>query len=216
MKPRNMAPMIYEKVSEGIMTYDVYSRLAKERILFLKEPIDGDISSDLVASLFWLDSLNSTQDITIYINSPGGTVCDGLFTIYDTLQFVKSPIKTVCIGEAYSGAAVILAAGTKGKRLAYPNARIMIHSVQTSGMSGAQHEIQKEAEMTRELNESLMEILARHAGQPLSKVRKDCMEDKYMTAKQALQYGIIDEIVKPYKENPPLVETKSKKKKSLP
>jgi ATP-dependent Clp protease protease subunit len=206
MKSKNMNPMIYEKTKDGEAIYDVYSRLVKERILFLAEEIEAELATTLTATLFWLDSQSSTQEITLYINSPGGTVSDGLLTIYDTLQVIKAPVRTICIGEAYSGAAVILAAGTKGRRLAYPNAKIMIHPIQVGELSGSQPEIEKEAKRIKKLNSSLIELIARHSGQSLKKVRKDCQTDKFMSADEALEYGLIDEIVKPSKKVPELYE----------
>ncbi len=201
-----MNPTIYETTTDGEVVYDIYSRLIKERILFLSEEIDANIATMLTATLFWLDSQDSTQEIEIYINSPGGTVSDGLLTIYDTFQVIKSPIKTICIGEAYSGAAVILAAGTHGKRLAYPNAKIMIHPIQVSEISGSQPEIEKEAKRIRKLNTSVIELIARHTGKSLKRVKKDCQTEKFMNADEALEYGIIDDIVKPNKTIPPLYE----------
>lgn len=206
MRSKNMNPMIYEKTKDGEAIYDVYSRLVKERILFLSEEIDADLATMLTATLFWLDSQSSTQEIKLYINSPGGTVSDGLFTIYDTLQVIKAPVKTICIGEAYSGAAVILAAGTKGKRLAYTNSKIMIHPIQVSEISGSQPEIEKESKRIKQLNSQVIELIARHTGNTLKKVKKDCQTEKFMSASEALNYGIIDDIVKPNKEIPALNE----------
>lgn len=187
-----------------------YSKLTKYRVLFITQELDSNVSTDIAAALHLLD-LQSHDEITIYINSPGGMIADGLLTIYDTMQTIHSPIRTVCIGEAYSGAAVLLAAGTKGKRYAYPSAQIMIHSVQVSEVSGTHSELMEEAKRVNKMNNSLMETIARHTGQSLSKVKKDCKGDKYMLAEEALKYGIIDEILKPTKELPELITKKSRK-----
>ena len=150
---------ISEKTQRGETFYDVYSRLAKDRILFLspaygKTSIDGEVATTLTAALLFLDMQNSKKEIQIFINSPGGTVANGLFTIYDTMQYIKSPIKTVCIGQAYSAASLILGAGTKGKRKAYENAEIMIHEVQ-AGFSGSAAETERESKRIKRLNSKL-------------------------------------------------------------
>lgn len=195
---------VSEPQSNLINFDDIYAKLAKERILFLCEDIGADIATSLTAHLFWLDSLNSDLDITLCINSHGGSVSDGLLTIYDTMQYIKAPIKTICIGEAYSAAAIILASGTKGKRLAYPNSKIMIHTIQVSDIFGSTSDLEKESKMVKKLNQSLMEIIARYTGQSLKKVKRDCKEDLYMDAQEALDYGIIDEIIIPFKSIPEL------------
>src|SRR3989304_5795572 len=145
---RNINPMIFEKTRDGEYLYDVYSRLIKERIVFLAEEIDSSVATTIAATLLLLDSQNSTKDICLYINSPGGTVCDGLFTIYDTMNFIKLPIQTVCIGEGMSSAAVILSAGTPGKRLAFANSHIMIHEV-SSSMEGSGSTLEREAKQMK-------------------------------------------------------------------
>lgn len=195
---KNIHPMIYEKTRDGEMLYDVFSRLVKERIVFLAEEITADVGTTVAATFLFLDSQNSSKDISLYINSPGGTVCDGLLTIYDTMQYIKSPIKTVNIGEAYSAAAVILAAGSKGKRFAYPNSNVMIHEIQ-SGIMGSTNEIKREAARLDMLNNRMMKIIADHTGQSFERVLADCKQDKYFTAEEALEYGLIDAIVKPIK-----------------
>lgn len=195
----------FEEESSGPSeNFDIYNNLAQERILFLSGDIIGDVANKLVAWLLWLDKKSPTEDITIYINSDGGNITNGLMTVYDTFQSINAPIKTVCIGEAYSSAAVLLAAGSKGKRFAYPNSIIMIHAVQVSDISGDQAQLEDEYKRTKKLNASLMELTARHSGQSLTKVKRDCGKDKYMTAQEALEYGLIDEIVKPNKEIPAL------------
>lgn len=182
---------------------NVYNKLANQRVLFLAGDITAEIANKLVAYLLLFDN-QSSEEITFYINSSGGDIIDGLLPIYDTFQYIKAPIRTICIGQAYSCAAIILAAGTKGRRFAYPNADIMIHTVQVTDISGTQSELEEESKRTKKLNASLMEMIARHTGQSLRKVKRDCQEDRYMTSQEALEYGIIDEVIKPSKEIPEL------------
>lgn len=194
-----------EELIPRIEVYNkIYSQLIEERILYLCTPIEAISASTLSAYLISLSRTDPEKEITIYINSPGGDIIDGLITIYDTMQAIPTPIKTICIGEAFSSAAVILSAGSKGKRYAYQNARIMIHSIQTEVAYSSQQEFEKEFKRTKKLNDWLLETVARHTGQTLRKIRKDCKEDKFMTAEEALKYGIIDEIIAPLKEIPPL------------
>jgi len=200
-----MLPNVYENINNVVVKCDIYSRLARERTLFLYEEIDSAVASDMSATLLYLDSIDSSQDITVYINSPGGTVSDGFFTIYDTFRQIRSPIKTICCGEACSAAAFLLACGDHGKRLAYPNVQIMIHNIQAYEISGSKTEIEEEVRQLGNMNRSLLEVFARHTGHPLSKVSKDCDFENYMTAKDALDYGIIDHILIPYKKVPPLI-----------
>lgn len=174
---------------------NIYSRLASERIIFISQEIDGVLATEKSATLLWLDKVDPNKEITIYINSIGGSVTDGLLTIYDTMQVIKAPVKTVCIGEAYSSAAILLASGSQGLRFAFPNARIMIHGIQVDDVSGTQKGIEDELKKVKSLNQSLMEILARHTGQRLNKVKKDCIEDKYFSSKEAIKYGLIDGII---------------------
>jgi len=212
----NITPMIYEKTRDGEALYDVFSRLVKERIVFLAEEINAEVGTTVSATLLFLDKQNSTKDISLYINSPGGSVCDGLYTIYDTMQFIKSPIRTVNIGEAYSAAAVLLAAGSKGKRSAYANSNTMIHQVQISGdFSGSSSDMEEESKRVKLLNNRIMTTIARHAGQTFSKVKSDCLEDLYLTAEEALEYGLIDSIIKPTKSLPDLVSKKKVVKKNI-
>ena len=193
------------QVQPNTDSFDVFSLLIKERILFLSQEIDGEIATSIAAKLFLLDRQSQDEEITLYINSSGGTIENGLLTIYDTLQFIRAPVKTVCIGEAYSSAAVILAAGTRGRRYAYPSARILIHSVQVDDMSGNQKEIEDESRRIKELNQKLMMIIARHTGQDLNKVRRDCKKDKYFSPDQAIKYGLIDHVIQPFKEIPDII-----------
>lgn len=194
---------VYEiPVSLPCPNCDIFGQLARDRNLFIYHDIDGHIATTLVAHLLWLDLQDSETEITIYINSIGGTVSNGLLTIYDTMQNINAPIRTICIGEAYSGAAVLLSAGTKSRRFSYPNAKIMIHAIQAYDIGGSQSEVEKESKRIKFMNQSLMELMARHTGQSLTKIKRDCVEDKYFTAKEALDYGLIDNIIKPVKKIP--------------
>jgi ATP-dependent Clp protease protease subunit len=212
LSPKNITPLIFEKTKDGEILYDVYSRLQKERIIFLSEEIDADVGTSIAATLLWLDH-QSDKDISLYINTNGGTVSDGLFTIYDTMQYIKSPIQTVVIGEAYSAGAVILAAGSPGKRMAFPNAEIMLHEVQ-SEVGGSGSEIAKESKRLQRMGDTLYEIVARHTGQTVDKIKDDCSEDFFLTAKEALAYGLIDKIVKPSKDSLPLRASKKRVKRA--
>lgn len=176
-------------------SFDVISRLVKDRILFLTDEVEIGVATELVAALLYLDLQNPDKEITIYINSQGGDTQSGLLTIYDTMQFIKSPVKTICIGEAYSSAAVLLASGTKGLRFAAPNSKIMIHSLQLGNLSGTQQEIEEETKLCKKLNDTVMKIIASHTGQNIKKVKRDCLKDKYFTAEEAIKYGLIDGIV---------------------
>lgn len=180
---------------------NIYSQLIKERILFLSEDIEPTFASWIAANLIWLD-LTSNDSITIYINSCGGDVNGGLLTIYDTIQTLKSPIKTICIGEAYSSAAIILSAGTKGFRFAYPNAKIMIHAVSSPEISGTQKEIEAESKRIKQLNDALMKLIAKHTGQKVSRVKRDCLKDKYFGADEAVKYGLVDHIIDSQQKEP--------------
>lgn len=211
LSPKNITPLIFEKTKDGEILYDVYSRLQKERIIFLSEEIDADVGTSIAATLLWLDH-QSDKDISLYINTNGGTVSDGLFTIYDTMQYIKSPIQTVVIGEAYSAGAVILAAGSPGKRMAFPNAEIMLHEVQ-SEVGGSGSEIEKESQRLQRMGDTLYEIVARHTGQTVKKIKDDCSEDFFLTAKEALAYGLIDKIVRPSKDLLPLRASKKRAKR---
>lgn len=200
----NINPMIYEKTRDGEVYYDVFSRLVKNRIVFLadSEGIDAETATSLVATLLFLDGQSKTKEISIYINSPGGTVSDGLFAIYDCIQFISAPIKTVVMGEACSAAGVLLVAGSQGKRFAMENASIMLHELQVSGMSGTGSEIQREAERVRRMNDKIIQIIANHSGQTFEKVKNDLKNDKWFTAEEALEYGLIDGIIKKTKTTP--------------
>lgn len=187
--------LINEKTKDSEGVYDVYSRLLQDRIIFLHEEIDSEVASRIIASILYLNKQDSQKDISVYINSIGGEAESGL-AIYDVFQFITAPIKTICVGRACSAAADLLASGSRGKRLASANAEIMIHSVQVE-LSGSNKEIQEEAARLRKFSKRSNEILSLHTGQPIEKIAKDCETDKYMTAQEALEYGIIDRILSP-------------------
>jgi len=198
-------PMIYEKTRDGEMLYDVYSRLIKERIVFLADEVDVEVATTVAATFLFLDSQSKTKPISLYINSPGGSVHDGLFTIYDAINYIECPVKTVCLGEAASAAATILAAGSPGMRFATPNSLIMIHQLQISDLSGKGTDVAKEAERIKEWNERLFQTLARHTGHTTEEIAQVCRDDTYFNAKQAKEFGLIDEIVEPKKKIPDLI-----------
>lgn len=200
MAYRCMFPIAASEKSTEIYQ-DVFSRLITERIVFLSQEIDAEVATEKAATLLLLNKLDATKEITLYINSSGGFVQDGLLTIYDTLQLISAPVRTICMGEAYSSAAIILAAGSKGRRMAYPSARIMIHNLQVEEMSGTQKQIEEESRRIKDLNHTLMQIISQHTGQPLKKVRRDCEKDKYFTPQEAIKYGLIDGIVTPLKHD---------------
>jgi ATP-dependent Clp protease protease subunit len=186
--------MVVEKTQFGERAYDIYSRLLVDRIIFIGGPIDDHVADLVMAQLLFLDAEDPKKDISIYINSPGGVVTAGM-AIYDTIQYIKSNVSTICIGQAASAAAVLLAAGTKGKRFALPNARVMIHQV----MGGAEGQATDVEIQTREIvriKKAINEIMAKHTGQTITKIEKDTDRDFYMTAQEAKKYGIIDQVIK--------------------
>lgn len=191
----NLIPTVIEKSPYGERAYDIYSRLLKDRIIFLGGPIIDPVANSVIAQLLFLASTNPNKDIQLYINSPGGILTSAL-AIYDTIQYVKCPVSTVCIGSAASGAAVLLAAGSKGKRLSLPNAQILLHQVAISGVSGEAVEVEIAAKQILKLKEKVNKILAKHTGQPLEKLEKDTDRDFYLSAEEAKEYGIIDEVIK--------------------
>ena len=193
MKMSSLVPMIIEQSERGERAYDIYSRLLKDRIIFIGSVIDDDIANLIVAQILFLQMEDPDKDINIYINSPGGAVTAGL-AIYDTMQFVKCPISTYCIGQASSMAAVLLAAGTKGKRYVLPHTRIMIHQP-WGGVQGAAADINIQAREILRLRERINEILAKHTGQKLEKIEKDTDRDFFMSSQEAKEYGIVDEVV---------------------
>ncbi|MCI5502002.1 MAG: ATP-dependent Clp endopeptidase proteolytic subunit ClpP [Lachnospiraceae bacterium] len=186
-------PYVIEKTSSGERSYDIYSRLLQERIIFLSNEVNDDIASLVVSQLLFLESQDSTKDIHLYINSPGGSVSAG-FAIYDTMNYVKCDVSTICMGLAASMGAFLLAGGAKGKRFALPNAEIMIHQP-SGGAKGQETEIRIVAEQILKTRNRLNEILAQNTGKPLDVIAADTERDNYMTAEEAKAYGIIDEIV---------------------
>jgi len=190
---QNLVPIVIEQSARGERAYDIYSRLLKERIIFLVGEIEPHMANLVIAQLLFLESENPDKDISIYINSPGGLVTAGL-AIYDTMQFVKPDISTLCIGQAASAAALLLSAGAKGKRYCLPNATVMIHQV-LGGYQGQGSDIEIHARETMRLGRLLNEILAKHTGQPFDQVKKDTDRDNFMDATQAIEYGLVDEIV---------------------
>ncbi len=188
-----LVPTVVESTNRGERAYDLYSRLLKENIIFLGTPIDDTIANLICAQLLHLESENADKDISIYINSPGGDIT-ALFAIYDTLSFIKNEISTICFGQAASAAAVILAAGTKGKRLALTHSRVLLH--QPWGQGGGQAtDIEIQAREIMRMKDLLNQILADHTGQPVDKIEKDTDRDFVMTATEAREYGIIDEVI---------------------
>lgn len=190
----NLIPTVIEKDGRGERAYDIYSRLLKERIIFLGGPIDDDVANTIIAQLLFLENSDPKKDIQIYINSPGGSVTSTM-AIYDAMQFVKSDISTVCVGMAASGAAVILAAGKKGKRFALPNSEVMIHQVAVSGVEGRASDIEISAKQIAKTKQKLNRILAKHTNQPVAKIEKDSDRDYYMSVQEAKEYGLIDSII---------------------
>lgn len=188
-------PYVIEQTPRGERAYDIYSRLLKDRIVFLGGPVMDDLANSIIAQLLFLEAEDPTKDIYLYINSPGGLVSAGL-AIYDTMQYLKSPINTICLGLGASIAALILCAGTKGKRMALPHARILIHQplLTGQGISGAAKDIEIEAREILETKNILNKILAKHTGQPLEKIEKDTERNFYMSAEEAKEYGLIDHV----------------------
>lgn len=189
-----LIPTVIEKTSYGERAYDIYSRLLKDRIIFIGGPIDDAVANSIIAQLLFLASQNSKEDIRLYINSPGGQVTSAL-AIYDTMQYVKPDVSTICVGMAASAAALLLAAGQKGKRMILPNGEVMIHQVM-GGAQGQATDIDIHARHILNIKKRLNEILAKHTGQNLSKVEKDAERDYFMSADEAKKYGLVDKIIK--------------------
>ena len=189
-----LIPMVVEQTSRGERAYDIYSRLLKDNIIFLGQPIDDNVSNLIIAQLLFLEAENPEKDISIYINSPGGSITSGL-AIYDTMQYVKPDIATICIGQAASMAAVLLAAGAKGKRYCLPNSRVLIHQPWLQGLGGQAADIDIHAKDILRMRHRLNEILANHTGQPLEKIEKDTDRDYILAAKEAQEYGLVDQVV---------------------
>jgi ATP-dependent Clp protease protease subunit len=188
-----LVPIVVEQSPRGERAYDIYSRLLKDRIVFIGTPIDDVVSNLIIAQLLFLQMEDPDKDISVYINSPGGSVTAGL-AIYDTMQFVKPDVATYCVGQASSMGAVLLAAGAKGKRFTLPNARIMIHQP-WGGVQGAAADISIQAKEILRLREKINEILAKHAGQAIEKIAKDTDRDYFMSAEEAKAYGLVDEVI---------------------
>ena len=205
-KAQILIPMVVEQTGRGERGYDIYSRLLKDRIVFIGTPIDDNVANLIIAQMLYLQSEDPAKDINLYINSPGGSVTSGL-AIYDTIQFVKCDVTTYCVGQAASMAAVLLAAGTKGKRLALPNARIMIHQP-WGGVQGQASDISIQAKEILRMRDRLNEILALHTGKPIENIAKDTDRDFFMSAAESRDYGLVDEVVKSRRD----VEKKTEKK----
>ncbi|HEY4826597.1 MAG TPA: ATP-dependent Clp endopeptidase proteolytic subunit ClpP [Solirubrobacteraceae bacterium] len=188
-----LVPMVVEQTSRGERAFDIYSRLLNERIIFLGTPVDDQIANLIVAQLLHLESEDPDKDISVYINSPGGSVYAGL-AIYDTMQFIKPDVQTICFGVAMSMGSLLLAGGAPGKRMALPNSRILIHQP-SGGFEGQAADIEIHARETLELRRHVDEIYARHTGQSLESVHDDMDRDRYFTAEQALEYGLIDRVI---------------------
>lgn len=189
----NLVPIVVEQSARGERAYDIYSRLLKERVIFIVGPIDDYMANVVVAQLLFLESDNPDKDINVYINSPGGVVTAGL-AIYDTMQFLKPDVSTMCIGQACSMGAFLLAAGAPGKRYSLPNSRVMIHQP-LGGFSGQASDIDIHAREILKMRDKLNEILARHTGQPIERVATDTDRDNFMSAAEAAKYGLIDKVV---------------------
>jgi ATP-dependent Clp protease protease subunit len=189
-----LVPMVVEQTNRGERAYDIYSRLLRDSIIFIGTPIDDNVANLVIAQLLFLEAEDPERDISLYINSPGGVITAGL-AIYDTLQFIKNDVTTICVGQAASMAAVLLAAGTPKKRFALPHAKILIHQPWLSGLQGQATDIEIHAKDILHMRASLNKILSRHANQPIERIEKDVERDYIMTAEQAKDYGIIDEVI---------------------
>ncbi|HSD67929.1 MAG TPA: ATP-dependent Clp endopeptidase proteolytic subunit ClpP [Woeseiaceae bacterium] len=189
----NLVPMVVEQTARGERAYDIYSRLLKERVVFVVGPVEDYMANLVVAQLLYLESENPDKDIHLYINSPGGSVTSGL-SIYDTMQFVSCEVSTICVGQAASMGALLLAGGTTGKRFALPHSRIMVHQP-SAGFSGQATDIDIHAREVLELKRRLNEIMARHTGQTIDQIEKDLERDNFMSGEQAVKYGLIDTVL---------------------
>ncbi|WP_343162722.1 ATP-dependent Clp endopeptidase proteolytic subunit ClpP [Oleiagrimonas sp. C23AA] len=190
----NLVPMVVEQTARGERSFDIYSRLLKERVVFLVGPVDDHMANLVVAQLLFLESENPDKDISLYINSPGGSVTAGL-AIYDTMQFLKPDVSTMCIGQAASMGALLLTAGAAGKRYSLPHSRVMIHQPWAGGISGQATDIEIHAREILAMRERLNAILAQHTGQPVEQIARDTERDRFMSADEAKQYGLIDAVL---------------------
>jgi ATP-dependent Clp protease, protease subunit len=193
--PESLIPMVIETTGRGERAYDIYSLLLKERIIFLGTPVNDQIANVIVAQLLYLDNENPEKDIQLYINSPGGVIYSGM-AIYDTMQLIRAPVSTIAVGVTASMGTILLTAGAKGKRYSLPHATIHMHQP-LGGVQGQATEIEIQAREILRLREELNEILVRHTGQPLARIQEDTERDRYMTADQAKEYGLIDEVLGP-------------------
>ncbi len=193
-----LIPMVVEQTNRGERAYDIYSRLLKDNIIFIGTAIDDNVANLVTAQLLFLEAEDPERDVSLYINSPGGVVTAGM-AIYDTIQFIRPDVATICIGQAASVAALLLASGTPGKRFALPNSRLLIHQPTMGGLSGQATDIDIHAREILRIRASLNEIMAKHTGQPIEKIERDVERDFWMSAQQAREYGIIDEIIYQHK-----------------
>jgi ATP-dependent Clp protease protease subunit len=189
-----LIPMVVEQTNRGERAYDIYSRLLKDNIIFLGRAVDDDVASLIIAQMLFLEAENPEKDIALYINSPGGSVSSGM-AIYDTMQYIKPDVATYCVGQAASMAAVLLAAGTKGKRTVLPNSRVLIHQPWLSGLQGQQSDIEIHAKDMFIMRDRLDEILAYHTGKTKEEVHRDTERDRILAAKEAVEYGLVDRIM---------------------
>lgn len=193
-----LIPMVVEQTNRGERAYDIYSRLLRDNIIFIGTPIDDNVANLVTAQLLFLEAEDPAKDVSLYINSPGGVVTAGM-AIYDTIQFIRPDVATICIGQAASIAAILLSAGTPGKRYALPNSRVLIHQPTMGGLSGQATDIDIHAREILRVRAGLNEIMAKHSGQAIEKVERDMERDFWMSAQQAREYGIIDEIIYKHK-----------------
>ena len=193
-----LIPMVVEQTNRGERAYDIYSRLLRDNIIFIGTPIDDNVANLVTAQLLFLEAEDPEKDVSLYINSPGGVVTAGM-AIYDTIQFIRPDVATICIGQAASVAAVLLAAGSPGTRFALPNSRLLIHQPTIGGLSGQATDIDIHAREILRIRASLNEIMAKHTNQPIEKIERDMERDFWMSAQQAREYGIIDEIIYKHK-----------------
>ena len=189
-----LIPMVVEQTSRGERAYDIYSRLLKDNLIFIGQAIDDNVANLVIAQMLFLEAENPEKDISLYINSPGGSVTAG-FAIYDTMQYVKPDIATICLGQAASFAAVLLAAGKKGKRYALPNARVLLHQPWLQGLGGQASDIDIHAKDIMRMKKRISEILALHSGQPLDKIDRDTDRDYLLSAAESVVYGVVDQVI---------------------
>jgi ATP-dependent Clp protease protease subunit len=196
-----LVPIVVEQTNRGERSYDIYSRLLKDNIIFLSGAIDNEIANLVIAQMLFLEAENPEKDVSLYLNSPGGDISAGL-AIYDTMQYIRPSIATYCVGQAASMAAVLLAAGAKGKRTVLPNSRVLIHQPWVQGLGGQQTDVQIHAEDLLRMREKLDEVLAKHTGKSQEEVHRDTERDRILTAEEAIEYGLADQVMK-RREGPP-------------